>query len=331
MRPSAASLLKRSKRKTLLVSNPVNIQYLTQIPLEGALLLVSDGKYRAFVDDLEIEMARAATKKSVRILPLAELETAFKKIRSCGYEAEYVTIGRLGRWQRLFKNTKFVQTVDIVEEFRRAKGVDELKKILRAKRITAQVLKKIPKVLKPGITEERLAHLIELWTKELGAEGMSFETIVAFGTNTSRPHHRPTDRRLRKGDIVQIDMGALYQRYCGDMSRVYFTATPTREQKKVFDAVAKAKRMATAAVKKGASSRMLDRIARDVLANENLDRYFTHTLGHGVGLEIHEGVRLSVRAPDVRLLAGEVITIEPGVYIPGKFGIRLEDMIVVDS
>lgn len=129
--------------------------------------------------------------------------------------------------------------------------------------------------------------------------------------------------------MVQIDIGVKVRGYCSDRSAVYFTAPMTAQQKKIYDAVSDAKDTAKRAAKKGASVRELDRIAREVLAEYGLEKYFTHSLGHGVGLDIHEGVSLSARAPDDRLLSGEVITIEPGVYIPGKFGMRLEDMVIV--
>lgn len=168
-----------------------------------------------------------------------------------------------------------------------------------------------------------------MWAHELGAEGMAFPSIVAFGKNSSRPHHHPTSQKLKKGDLVQIDIGAKYNNYCSDRSVVFFTKKPTPVQQKAFSAVYEAKEKAKRAVKKGASTQTLDRIARDVLKKYGMEDAFTHSLGHGVGLDIHEGVTLSSRAPDKKLLKGEVITIEPGVYFEGKFGIRLEDMVIV--
>jgi Xaa-Pro aminopeptidase len=170
-----------------------------------------------------------------------------------------------------------------------------------------------------------------MWALELGADGLAFDPIVAFGTHTSSPHHHPTSRALQKGHLVQIDVGAKVKGYCGDMSEVYFTAKPTALQKKVYDTLTEAKNKAMRSVKAGVTTHALDRIARDVLKRDGFDAYFTHALGHGVGLDIHEGVTLSQKAPAQTLLAGEVITIEPGVYFDGKWGMRVEDMIVVQG
>jgi Xaa-Pro aminopeptidase len=261
---------------------------------------------------------------------MRELETAMKKVRRCGFEENYVSVARFKRGKKLFSSTSFIGVRGSVEFFRRSKDEAELKKILRAHAITEELLRRIPSSLRVNISERALAWKIETWARELGADGMSFATIVAFGKHTSRPHHRPTDKKLKKGDIVQIDLGATYKGYCSDRSVVLFTAHPTVEQQRIYDALMEAKNTAIDAVKIGASTRELDRIARNVLKRHKLDQYFTHSLGHGVGIDIHEGVTLSQRGADDHLMEYEVITIEPGVYIPGKFGMRLEDMMIVE-
>ncbi len=328
MRPKPREILKKANLSALLVSSPTNVRYLSGAP-DGGLLLVLPMKYILLADSLSLESAKAGVYDDVKVL--GEVETTLlQKIPHCGIESEDVTIARLARWKRKFKSTKFVQTDDIVEEFRRSKDSTELKKMNRAHRITKEILRRIPASLRGGIREDQLAWKIETWARELGAEGMAFPSIVAFGQNTSRPHHIPTNRKLVKGDIVQIDIGAKYQGYCSDRSDVFFTGKPTLEQKKAYVAVFEAKEKAKAAVKVGASTKKLDSIAREVLKKYKLDQYFIHSLGHGVGLDIHEGARLSSHAGDQKLLKNEVITIEPGVYFPGKFGIRLEDMVVVE-
>ena len=231
--------------------------------------------------------------------------------------------------KRKYKNIKFVQSPHILAKFRRTKDSDELGLFKKSQRITRLILRRVPAALKPGITERQLAHKLLTWAITLGAEGLAFDPIVAFGTNTSRPHHHPTDRKLRRGDLVQVDVGARFCGYCADQSRVFFTGRPTLLQQKVYGALEQAKKAATLLAKAGASNHALDRSARAVLRQVKLEQYFTHTLGHGVGLEIHEGVSLSQRAPEQNLLSGEIITIEPGVYLPGKFGMRLEDEIVI--
>lgn len=263
------------------------------------------------------------------VIALEDLPTILKTIGQCGIEGDDVTIERLARWKHKYPSTKFVRTTGVIEEFRRQKTDLELRYLKRARRLTRELLRRVPSALRPGITEEWLARQLKMWALELGADGLSFEPIVGFGTHTAIPHHHPTSRTLQKGHLVQIDVGVLYKGYCGDMSEVYFTAPPSKYQKRVYRALNKAKNAAMDAVKPGVTNHKLDQIARHILAEEGIDQYFTHSLGHGVGLEIHEGISLSQKSPKTALVKNEVITIEPGAYFPGKFGMRVEDMIVV--
>ena len=274
-------------------------------------------------------MAQSGAMPGIAVRDSADLPMIMKKIRACAFESQDITISQLAIWKRKMKSTKFIQSSEAVEYFRRAKSSEELRLIRKSERITIELLRRIPSVLKPGISERALAWKIEMWARELGAEAMSFDPIVAFGTHTSRPHHQPTTKKLTKGMIVQIDIGVKYRGYCSDRSVVFFTGPIPQDQERAYKAVREAKATAKKAAKRGVSVRKLDRIAREVLKKYDLEEFFTHSLGHGVGLDIHEGVSLSVRAPNEKLQKGEVITIEPGVYFPAKFGIRLEDMVIV--
>ncbi|MBI3336075.1 M24 family metallopeptidase [Candidatus Peregrinibacteria bacterium] len=315
--------------EAFLVSHPANIQYLTGVNADGSLLLMRSHGCTLFVYALEEEIAKKNVQKGVCVRLMPAFEKIFKNIRSCGIESDRISIETFMNWKRKYKNTKFVRYVGIIERFRRQKSPKELQNIRFALSITEQLLSDVAKQMKRFPTEKELAWMLECQARELGADGMAFESIVAFGSNTSRPHHRPTDRRLKKGDIVQVDIGARYKGYCADRSEVYFAAKPTSLQQRIYDAVREAKEEAKAAVKFGVMTHTLDQIARKVLRKHGFEKYFCHGLGHGVGLEIHEGVSISSKGPDIPLLKNEVITIEPGVYIPGKFGIRLEDMVFV--
>ena len=209
------------------------------------------------------------------------------------------------------------------------KNKNEIRWIRQAESITEEILSRIPRVLRRFPTERELAHMLDLWARDFGADGLSFDPIVAFGNHTSCPHHRPTDRRLQEGHIVQIDVGARYHGYCADRSKVFFTSVPTKKQEYVLNAVREAKDAAKAFAKEGVTNHELDRLARNILKSYKLNKYFVHSLGHGVGLDIHEGINISQKSPEQKLLKGEVITIEPGVYFPGKFGMRLEDMVFI--
>lgn len=197
--------------------------------------------------------------------------------------------------------------------------------------MTRTILTRVPSLLKRGVTEKNLAWQIRILAHESGADDMAFDTIVAFGEHTSRPHHRPTDRKLVRGDIVQIDMGVRVKGYCSDMSRVYFTGKKTPEQSAAFSALRDVVAQCKMRCRAGARNRSLDAYARAVLKRHGFGPEFTHGLGHGVGLDIHEGISLSRRAPPMTLRAGEVVTIEPGLYFPGKWGMRLEDTVLVGA
>lgn len=330
MRPASRHLLQSIGLPALLISNLTNIRYLSGVSVSHGFVLALPSSYVLFVDDRYIEFARETALNGCRVRPLKSLTGAFKRIERCGFEADHVTVSRLASWKRTFLNTKFVQTVDAIEEYRRSKDERERRAMRKAHAITVRILEHIPSFLKPGVTEREVAWMIESYARERGAEGMAFDSIVAFGANTSRPHHHPSDKKLKKGDIVQIDIGAKYAGYCSDRSAVYFTGKPTDRQRLAYDALNETKDAVVRAIKTGASVRELDGVARSVLKKHKLERYFTHALGHGVGIDIHEGVTLSSKAKDRPLLAHEVVTVEPGVYFPGKWGMRLEDMVFVE-
>jgi Xaa-Pro aminopeptidase len=303
-----------------------------------------------FVDDRYMEKAKAEAKRGVRVLHIDAFKEHIRKFRRVRFEAEDVTVARLARWKKNFYGTRFIPTSDTIENMRRAKKPEELRAIRKACRITDGVLAALPRLIRIGMSENTLGWEIEKLSHNLGADCMAFETIVAFGRNTSRPHHRPTTKKLKKGAIVQIDMGVKVNGYCSDCSRVFFTGKPTEEQKKIHALLVKIVKECTKRAKAEASNRALDKLARNMLKKHRLrtpapstraelgagrsrapalNTLFLHSLGHGVGLELHEGVNLSLKAKNYKLKAREVVTIEPGVYFPGKWGMRIEDTILV--
>lgn len=329
MRPRSRTLLAKADLPAILVTDPTSIRYLTGVQLSTGIVLAVPKGYRLFVDSRYAEAAAESRANDVRVHDASELAAALQNISICGYSEEQVTVARLRHWKKTFRHTSFVPSADSVWYFRRSKDDAELKCIRRAEKITRELLRRIPSALKIGSTEAGLAWTIEQWARELGAERLSFDPIVGFGAHTSRPHHHPTTKKLTKNTIVQIDIGVVYRGYCSDRSAVYFTGPIPAAQERAYRAVLEAKEAAKKAVKAGALTKSIDDAARKVLKSYGMEDAFTHSLGHGVGLDIHEGVSLSSRSTD-RLLKNEVITIEPGVYFPGKFGIRLEDMIVVE-
>lgn len=328
MRPQSRVLLAKAGIPALLISDLTNIRYLTGLHLSSGLILALPRAYVLFVDSRYTEAAIEGVFKGVDVRDVAEAEKMMSKVPLCSYEEEQVTVARLRRWKTLWKNTTLVRSSDIVEAYRRSKDDEELKCIRRADKITNELLRRIPTVLKTGLSELALAWKIEQWARELGAERMSFDSIVAFGAHTSRPHHHPTPKKLTKNTIIQIDIGVVYKDYCSDRSAVFFTGPIPPEQERAYRAVSEAKDAAKKVIQAGVAARTVDLAARAVLKSYGMENAFTHSLGHGVGLEVHEGISLSTRGEGL-LVPGEVVAVEPGVYFPGKFGIRLEDMVIV--
>ena len=328
MRPNSRTIIERADIPAFLVTSLVNIRYMTGLDLSAGLLLIRPQLTMLFVDGRYREVASKRAQRGLTVRDWSSLASVLKRIPRCGCEAEDVTLARVRGWKRKFKNTKFIQKEGIIEQFRRQKDSDELRSFRRAQKITHRIMERIPAALTRGITERALAWKLRDWARQLGADDLAFGPIVAFGSNTSQPHHCPANRKLRKRDIVQIDVGARVNGYCADQSRVFFVGKPTQWQQQVYAAVDEAKRAAMEAVLAGVTNHELDKIARAVLKRHKLEKYFVHSLGHGVGLEIHEGVSLSQKAPKMKLLRGEIVTIEPGVYIPGKFGMRLEEEVI---
>jgi Xaa-Pro aminopeptidase len=210
------------------------------------------------------------------------------------------------------------------------KDTDEITKMRRAAALGCRLFEEMLGVMEPGMTESAVAAELEYRARLAGAEAMSFATIVASGERSALPHGHATSARLLRRGFVTLDFGVVLDGYCSDMTRTVHMGRATDEERTVYDAVLAAQEAGVAAVHAGVSGGDVDEAARSVLRAARLDKWFTHSTGHGVGLEIHEGPRLAARQKQ-ELGAGMVVTIEPGVYMPGKFGVRIEDMVLVTA
>jgi Xaa-Pro aminopeptidase len=217
-----------------------------------------------------------------------------------------------------------------VERLRGRKDAQELAVMRRAAALADKVMVGAFKLLKPGVRELEVAAEIEYQMRVLGASGPAFETIVAFGERSAYPHARPTDKRLRKNELVVLDMGAILAHYCSDITRTVVVGKASPKVRSWHKAVQEARTAAVAAVRAGATCGEVDAAARQVLAGYRLDRYFTHSTGHGLGIEVHEDPRVA-KGQKQKLEPGNVVTVEPGVYVPGVGGIRIEDDVAVHS
>ncbi|MBW8040211.1 MAG: M24 family metallopeptidase [Planctomycetes bacterium] len=323
--------LNKKKIDCLLVTKPANVTYTTGFMGDDSWAVITKRAVYLLTDSRYIEQAqtecigcRIIQRKDSLAEAVAKLCKKLKSMRTVAVEKAT----SVAAFEALKKRVKLrlKTTADIIESVRRIKDNSEIAAIKAAASISAKALEQILGCIKPGVTECELAGVLDFQIRRLGATN-SFETIVAFGPNASRPHHQPSKRKLRKRDTVLIDFGARYKGYCSDITRSFAVGKPTRFFEKVYDAVQQAQAAAIKTVKAGVEIVQVDAAARRVISKYDLPVY-GHGTGHGFGLEIHESPFLKADGKG-RLRAGEVITIEPGVYIPGKLGVRIEDDILV--
>ncbi|HEY8392059.1 MAG TPA: Xaa-Pro peptidase family protein [Capillibacterium sp.] len=249
-----------------------------------------------------------------------------------GFESEYLVEKSYRALAEQLKGCgQLIPTEGLVNRLRRQKSPGELEAIRKAVAITDRAWARLLPELKPGRTEKEIAALFEFFQRELGAEGTSFPTIVASGPRSALPHGEPTDRKIEAGDLLTLDGGALYNGYCSDFTRtVVVGAEPTARQQALYDLVLKAQEAALSGMKPGMTGKEVDALAREVIAAAGYGDNFGHGLGHSLGLEIHEEPRLSPTDETV-LAPGVVYTVEPGLYLTGWGGIRIEDVVVVTT
>jgi Xaa-Pro aminopeptidase len=249
--------------------------------------------------------------------------------RRIGIEGEHLTVAERSRLAAMLpRGSALREAPSLIERSRMLKDAGEIQQIRAAILLGANLFDVILKTIRPGVKESEVAAELEYAARRAGAEGMSFPTIIAGGERSSLPHGQASEATIPRRGFVVCDFGVILTGYCSDMTRTVYVGRPTSEARRVYESVRRAQQAAIEAVQPGVVVGEIDRVARKLLKTNNLDRYFTHSTGHGVGLEIHEPPRVAAGQAEV-LRPGMVITIEPGVYIPGKFGVRIEDMVVV--
>lgn len=315
----------------MIISNPINIKYLTNIEAEGTLVItpkeniyITDGRYIEDVHNI-LTIFDEIIVYDINDVSSDDYENFFMFCENVGFEEHYISFATYKDYIRKFKINNFVETEYIIEKQRMIKDEDELSNTIKACDITDECFKYIVNYIKPGMTEKQIAKEIEDYYKER-TDGLAFETIVASGENSSKPHAIPTDRKIQERDIITIDMGCKVNGYCSDMTRTFFVGEPTDEMKNVYDLVLNNQKFALEQYKEGASTRQITKM---VESNFKLNGYdLIHSLGHGVGLEIHEPPYISYRNDSI-LKENMIVTDEPGIYVPGKFGVRIEDTVQI--
>ncbi len=315
----------------LIVTKPANVTYTTGFLGDDSWAAVTKGKVYFLTDSRYTEQAQGECSHCTIVERTGLMAEAVGKLVKKLKSVQAVTVEKslsLADFGALKKHVKarIKSVANIIETIRSSKDGTEIKAIEAAASIATQALKKTLRYIKPGVTESELAGMLDFQIRRLGATN-SFETIVAFGPNASRPHHQPDGKRLKQKDTVLIDFGAKYKGYCSDITRCFVVGRPTAFYKKIYDVVEQAQAAAIKMIKAGVKMKDVDTAARGVIKDNELPVY-GHGTGHGLGLEIHESPFLKVESKGT-LKAGEVITIEPGIYIPGKLGVRIEDDVLV--
>jgi len=317
----------RAGADCLIAAKPVNVTYLTgftgkdswAIVLPRAVVLVTDSRYTEQAV-AQCPFCKIVERTAAMGNTIAELLRKQRGIKTAAVKKSI----SLANFQSLKKNLSCRLKVaeDIVESARRKKDPVEVASVRAAAKIAARAFKRVLRQVKPGLTENVLAGIVDFEIRKAGGAN-SFETIVAFGPNASRPHHQPASRRLRKNDTVLIDFGVRLDGYCCDLTRCFSVGTPRGIYDKVYAVVKQAQAAAIKMVKAGVEISHVDTTAREIIKKANLPVY-GHGTGHGLGLEVHEPPAVSGKVKG-KLQAGDLITIEPGVYIPGRLGVRIED------
>lgn len=330
----------------LLLTHPADVRYLSGFTgSNGALAIGPRGQTALFTDGRYTTQARAEA-KGLRVAISREAASvaaaewlAERGVRRCGYDAAQTTVAGLSRMRKAVpgrvRRSFFVATEGLVARLREVKDADEIARLRRAARVGCSLFEVALEYIAAGVTEAEVAAQLELAARRAGADGMSFETIVAGGKRSALPHGRATSAKLPRRGFCTMDFGVLLDGYCSDMTRTIHLGKPTQREWDVYHRVLDAQVAAVEAVRPGATCGEVDQAARSVLrkarfGKRTLDKFFTHSTGHGVGLEIHEGPRLASKQTQV-LEPGMAVTIEPGVYIPGEFGVRIEDMVLVTA
>jgi len=325
----------------LLISHLPNIRYLCGFSGSAAFLLVEESGSVFFTDARydtqaheEVKAAKVVVASKSALQSVGEWVSRRRKRargRTIGIEAEHLTLADKKRLNDLLPSgTRLKESPPIVERARMVKDADELQRVRDAVKLGAKLFDRALEVLRPGVKEAEVAAEMEYAARRAGAEEMSFPTIVASGARSALPHGRASNLAIRPGGFVVCDFGVILAGYCSDQTRSVWVGSDSDDARRAYEAVREAQRAAVDAVRPGIAVGEVDAAARKVLRKAGLGRYFTHSTGHGVGLEIHEPPRVASGQTEI-LQPGMVITVEPGVYFPGKWGVRIEDMVAVTA
>lgn len=323
--------LEKHELDCLLIKGEASIRYFSGFSGDNGFLFVSKNNVKLLVDSRYTEQAKQQCGNIEIVEFKTDLWVKLKKIvsdKNIGFDGEYFNYND---YECLVKISSLERLKNIsITSLRSVKEEAELELIKKAVFISDQAFTNLISQIKVDMTEQSLAAILEFEMRKLGSEKVAFETIVASGVRSALPHGIATTKKIQNGDFVTFDFGATYGGYCSDITRTVVIGEAKEWQKKLYNIVFNAQKLGCESAKSGMKASELDKIVRDYITENNCGEYFGHGLGHGVGLEIHEKPFIS-RKDDTKLKSNMVITIEPGIYIPGKGGLRIEDTVVVEK
>ncbi len=326
--------MRRRNVDAFITSHSPSLRYLCGFSGTNGLLLVSESTVRFFTDSRYEEQVRLEVVSDSTSIVKGNLFLAahalklFRSIRSLGVETDHLSAAEYAVMKKRLGRKELVSVAGLSENVRAVKDRSEMLQLRTAFDISDSVFRHLLDIIRPGIRELDISAEISYLHKKFGAEKDAFDAIVLSGSRTALPHGRATAKKIRAGEFVMLDFGCVVGGYHSDMTRTLCVGKPTAEMKKVYQTVLHAQTSAVDAVRNGVRARRLDTIARQRIARSGYGKYFGHSLGHGVGLEIHELPRIAPNSKEI-IHTGNVITIEPGIYLPGKFGVRIEDTVAV--
>ena len=322
---------KMHDNEAVFISSYPNIFYYSGFTSEDAYLLIShSGKY--IITDSRYTIQAREQAKGFEVIDIAKgFEKIFSRIdeKYIGFEESYMSVGENKRIRAKLKDGQdFVEMQNLINKPREIKDECEIKKIAEAEKIGDMAFEYVLGRIKEGVTEREIALDLEFFMKKQGATALSFDTISASGIRSAMPHGIATDKKIENGDFLTLDFGCVFEGYCSDMTRTVVIGSASEKQREIYDTVLKAQETALLGIRPGMKGSQIDAMARDVITDAGYGKYFGHALGHSVGLEIHESPNFSPREETV-IKPGMVVTVEPGIYIEGIGGVRIEDVVII--
>ncbi len=317
----------------LLITSSSNLRYMTNFTGTAGVAIVTLTEAKFITDFRYTEQAEEQAQAYEviehhgNILDEIASQVQEMKVKRLGFEQEHVTYHTYRLYEQKF-SAELVPISNLIEQLRLIKDEEEIQILQQAAKIADDAFEHIITYIKPGISERSVANELEFFMRKQGATSSSFDIIVASGTRSALPHGVATEKKIEQGDLITLDYGAYFQGYCSDITRTIAVGEPTERMKDIYSVVYNAQQLGVQQIKSGMSGKEADAITRDYISEKGFGDYFGHSTGHGIGLDVHEGPTLSMRSEQV-LKPGMVVTVEPGIYLAGVGGVRIEDDIVI--